>query len=124
METEYLNGESGGVKIADEVIATIAAVAAKEVEGVTAIAAKSPVEVNVKGIKINAKSMHRGIRVEETDRGLAITLGIVVRYGCKLPEVAEKVQDNIFHSVETMTGIAAASITVNVVGVSPDGNAE
>lgn len=120
MELEYLSGEFGSMKIADEVIETIASVAATEVDGVTAVTAKSPMELNVGGLKLNSKSRAKAIRVENSEQGLHITVGVVVRYGEKLPLIAERVQDNIYHNVETMTGISALSVTVNVVGVASE----
>lgn len=118
MEAKYLTGEAGSAKLSDEVLETIASVAAGEIEGVNGVVAKAPVELGKKGFRINAKTAHKGVRILDIDGKIGIEANISVEYGCKLQEVAMKVQDNIYHSLETMTGIQPVRVVVNVVGVT------
>lgn len=116
METQ--DYKTANLEIADDVIATIALVSAKEVDGVTGVTGKSPVEINGKGIKINTKSVTKGVKVERDGDAISLELCISVKYGCMLRDVAAKVQENIYRSIETMTGLSVKTITVNITSIT------
>ncbi|MCL2699990.1 MAG: Asp23/Gls24 family envelope stress response protein [Defluviitaleaceae bacterium] len=104
----------GKIQIADEVIATIAGTAALEVDGLAGMVG------NIKGDlagMLGKKNMAKGVKVEVTDRQASITANVVVKYGYKIHEVSEQVQEKIKVAVETMTGLCAAEINVHVSGV-------
>ncbi|MDQ7792992.1 MAG: Asp23/Gls24 family envelope stress response protein [bacterium] len=103
------------LKIADEVVATIAGLAAAEVEGVAGMSGGL-----VGGISemLGKKSTARGAKVEVGDKETAIDLYVVVEYGVRIPEIAQRVQENVKRAVESMTGLDVVEVNVHVQGVA------
>ena len=85
----------GEVKIADEVVAVIAGIAATEVEGVDSMAGNITRDFmgKLSGSKI-AKSM-KGVNVEVNDDKVCVDLSVNVSYNYNIPEVSEKVQERV-----------------------------
>lgn len=104
----------GSVKIAEEVILAIATTAACETEGVARIYAKGP--VNPKTI-IDSLKPSKGVFYTENSDGIEITVQIAVVSGQKIVTVAEKVQENVTESVQSMTGIVVTRVNVMVNGL-------
>ncbi len=109
------------IKISEEVIATIAGIAAAETESVASMSGGL-----VDGIAgmLGRKSMGKGIRVEVKDTQVTIDLSVVMQYGCKIHEVAQGMQSRVREAVESMTGMQVAAVSVNVLGVSVDKEAK
>ena len=104
----------GMVKIHDNVIASIAALAATEIEGV------KEVERNLKsGLgEFLGKGRTGAISVERDKNGeIIISVPIIVKYGYNVPEVAGKVQENIRHALEKMINISIKDINIKVQGI-------
>ena len=70
----------------------------------------------VTGKKMTAK----GIRVEMDGEGIVVNLFILLRYGCAVSEVAQKVQSSVFAALEGMTGFQVNAVNVHVGGISFD----
>lgn len=102
--------EYGKVTFADEVIATIAGVAALEVAGVTSMSG---------GIveKFGRKSPSKGVKVEVGEKEAAIDLYMVIDYGVQIPEVAWNVQENVKKSIEIMTGLSVIEVNIYIQGI-------
>lgn len=112
------NGK-GTVTFATDVVATIAGLAATEVEGVASMVGSSSsglAEIFKRGQ--NARSLTRGVKVELTDNTVAVYLTIVVDYGSPVPRVAKSIQENVKKAIETMSGLEVTSVNVFVHGVS------
>lgn len=109
------NLEYGEVKIVDDVVATIAGLAATEVKGVAGMSAGF-----VGGIAeiLGKKSLSKGVKVEVKEKVAAIDLYIIVEYGTKIPDVAWKIQENVKKTIETMIGISVNEVNIHVQGVS------
>jgi uncharacterized alkaline shock family protein YloU len=109
-------GDSGRavVKIADEVVSTVAAIAATEVDGVVAMSGGL-----VGGLSemLGRRNPQKGVRVEVDEGEAAIDLTLTVRYGVRIPEVAARVQENVKAAVEGMTGLRVRAVNVHVTGV-------
>lgn len=112
---EEVQAELGNIKIADEVVSTIAGLAAIEVDGVAGMSGGL-----VGGIAslLGKKNMSKGVKVEVGDRQVAVDLYIVVRFGVRIPDVAWQIQEGVKKAVESMTGLQAARVNVHVQGVS------
>ena len=113
MKEDALNtsiDEHGKVTFADDVVATIAGLAALEVDGVASMSA---------GIveKFGKKTPTRGVRVEVGEKETAIDLYMIVNYGVQIPEVAWNVQENVKRSVETMTGLSVVEVNIYIQGI-------
>ena len=104
----------GRIQIADEVIATIAGTAALEVEGLAGMVGK--ITGDLAGM-LGRKNMAKGVKVEVFEQQTIITANIAVKYGYKIHEVSEQVQQRIKTAVETMTGLSASEINVHVSGI-------
>jgi len=108
--------ELGSIQISDEVIASIAANTAMEVDGVSSLMAGNVADfMGGKNKKMSAK----GIRVEKSEDGAtAVTLFVMLRYGCNVGEIAKKVQNAVYTALEGMTGFKISAVNVHVGGIS------
>lgn len=102
----------GSLKISEEVIATIASVAALEIEGVARLTQPS---TQMGGFfrKIGKKP----ISVYLSDDFVDIDLSIDLKFGAKIAEVCTKVQNAVKDSVQTMAGMAVGKVNVLVSGI-------
>lgn len=104
---------NGNIKISDEVISTIAAVAVSEIDGANTMGGAFSGLVE----KFSKKNYTKGIKVTAADDQLTIDVNIVVDFGVKIHEVAWNVQSNVKKSVELMSGLEVAKVNIHVVGV-------
>jgi uncharacterized alkaline shock family protein YloU len=109
-----INTEMGTIRIADEVVSTVAGIAAAEVEGVASLSGGWGTDLVE---KLGRKNLGKGIKVEVLDGSTSIDISIVVKYGHPIPDVAETVQQEVKQSVETMTGLNVKAVNVNVIAV-------
>lgn len=115
---ELINNEGneiGDVRISEDVVATIAGIAATEVEGVAGMS--GGITGGIADI-LGMKNLAKGVKVEVGDKQAAIDLYIIVEYGTKIKELGEKIQDNVKRSIETMTGLEVVEVNVNIQGVN------
>ena len=110
----------GETDIDDEVIAAIAGVAAREIEGISSLGTSSirrALAERVGGVEKRS----RGVQVEAGRREAILDLDLRVLYGYSIPELVVKARQNVAHRVLEMTGLVAKEINVNVVGIDfPD----
>lgn len=107
--------ELGTIRISDEAIGVIAALAALEVPGVASMAHGA-----VDGIVelLGVKPPHgRGVKVEVSEEQVYLELNLVVDFGVDIPSICQKVQDQVQEAVEDMTGLTVAQVNVSVQGV-------
>lgn len=109
-----ISNELGTVEISEEVLCTIASVAANEVEGVVGLSAS--LGGNIKEL-LTKKYTGKGITVETADGELVINASIVVKYRCNVQDVAVKVQDAILSAVQDMTNYEVSAVNVTVANV-------
>ena len=105
---------NGNVNISDEVIGTLATLAAKEVKGVFGMAGGGIGFAELLG----KKNLAKGVKITKEETAVALDVSIVVEYGAKIPEVAEEVQDKVKGEVELMTGLTVSAVNVLVDGVN------
>ena len=107
---EYMSKQEGfgTIHISEEVLAAIACGAALEVEGVSSL-------MNGKG---SGKSNAKGVRLTVQEEKIALDLYLMVKYGCAIPEVAERVQKAVAAAVEATTGFRVDASNVHVGGVT------
>ena len=104
----------GTVRIADDVVAIIAGLAATEVEGVAGMSggfAGGIAEI------LGKRNLSKGVKVEVGETEAVIELFIIVKYGARIPDVAWNIQENVKKAVETMTGLGTPKINVHIQGV-------
>jgi len=90
--SENTIGETMGgvVKIAEEVVAIIAAVAASEVKGVASMVGSWTGNITE---ALGKKNLAKGVKVQVGEKEAAIDIYITVEYGVRIPEVAWEIQE-------------------------------
>lgn len=106
--------ENGVIHIAEDVIASITALAATEVDGVGALAAGSSVDWND---LIGKKNPAKGVKLSIEDNVVTADISIFVKYGYPVAAVAQKVQENIKAALESMAGLQVGAVNVHVNGI-------
>ena len=104
----------GEVKIADEVVAIIAALAATEVDGVASMAGNITNEVIG---KLGIKNLSKGVKVDVLECVVTVSLALNLKYDYSIMEVTKKVQEKVKNAVENMTGLEVADVNIKVAGV-------
>ena len=105
----------GEVRIADEVVAIIAGLAATEVDGVSSMAGNITNEIVS---KLGMKNLSKGIMTEIVDNEVKVDVAINIAYGFSIPEVSAKVQEKVKSAIENMTGLTVAVVNVRIASVS------
>lgn len=104
----------GEVKIADEVVAIIAGLAAMEVEAVASMAGNATRELIS---KLGMKSLSKGVKVDVLDGIVTVSLALNLNYGYSIKEITSKVQEKVKTAIENMTGLEVADVNIRVAGV-------
>lgn len=106
---------TGEVKIASDVVAIIAALAATETEGVSSMAGNITNELIG---KFGMKNLSKGVRVTMEDGLVHVDIMLNVKYGYSIKNVSEQVQNRVSQQIETMTGLAVTEVNVRIAGVN------
>lgn len=109
--------EENGIKIADDVVATIAGKAAMEVKGVYSMSGGFAGGISE---VFGKKNYTKGIKVDNTEKGLKIDVNIIVEYGARIPDVAYEIQNRVKKVVENMTGLNIEEVNVHIQGVNTE----
>ena len=96
----------GEVKIADEVVAIIA--------GLAAMAGNATRELIA---KLGMKSLSKGVKVDVLDGIVTVTLALNMSYGYSIKDITAKVQEKVKAAIENMTGLEVADVNIRVAGV-------
>lgn len=105
---------NGVVRIADDVVAVIAGIAATETAG---IAGMSGGITEGLARRVSGKNVQKGVSVEVGEFEAAIDLRVIVAYGSKIDEACRALQQNVRDAVESMTGLRVVEVNVKVEGV-------
>jgi uncharacterized alkaline shock family protein YloU len=111
----YENDTIGEVRIADEVVAIIAGLAATEVDGVDSMAGNITNELVG---KLGMKILSKGVKVDVTEEHVSVDLSLNIKYGYNIPEVSERVQERVKSAIENMTGLTVLDVNVKIAGVN------
>ena len=104
----------GEVKIADEVVAIIAALAATEVEGVASMAGNITNELIS---RLGMENLSKGVKVDVLEGVVTVSLTLNLKYNYSVVEVSGKVQEKVKNAIENMTGLEVADVNIKVAGV-------
>ena len=111
---------NGTIKISEEVIASIATTSAMEIEGVLKVDQK--MSASIKKISAQLKHVVKGVNIINSEDGVDITLQISVKHGYNIPDVAQKVQQNVADALSGMTGLVIKRVNIIVTSVSEEKN--
>ncbi len=112
--TIYDDDSIGTVRIADEVVAIIAGLAATEIEGVASMAGNITNELVG---KLGMKNLSKGVKVEVLEGVVSVDLALNIKYGYNIPETCEKVQKRVKAAIENMTGLEASDVNISIADV-------
>lgn len=108
--------EFGTVRIQNEVLSSIASIAASQVNGVIRVGG---------GLRSGIKQMFskravpiKGVNVTVEDNEIKVYITILVAYGSNIPQIASDVQESIKKNIEKMTGLLVSDVDVDIQGVS------
>ena len=116
--TITLEDNRGEVVIADEVVAVIAGLAAREVEGVASMVGNVTKELIS---KIGKKSLAKGVKVDILEGIVTVAITLNLKYGYNIMDISEKVQEKVKAAIENMTGLTVADVNIRVAGVEVNG---
>ena len=107
----------GTVSFATEVVATIAGLAATEVDGVASMSSPTSGFADMFSRK-NTRNFTKGVRIDLDGTKVTADITIVVEYGSPVPDVARNIQENVKKAIETMSGLDVRTVDVHVSGIS------
>ena len=114
-EAGKLESDKGKTSIADGVVTKVAGIAAREVPGVYQLgggAARALGSVTQRvGI---GDERTQGVSVEVGEVEAAVDLTVVIEYGESIPEVAQRLRDNVSKRIESITGLKVTEVNVAV----------
>ena len=104
----------GEVQISADVLASIAAIAATDVEGVNSIAGGLTREALG---KMGTKSSPKGVMAEVDDNNISVNMALTLDFNSAIPTVVPNVQNKVKTTLESMTGLVVTNVNVNIIGV-------
>ena len=107
--------DNGRVMISEDVVATIVIQSLTDIEGFVGLTSKPGMDIVE---LLGKKNWGKGLKVTigENDE-LTIDCNVIISYGQSVVAVAKDVQQAIIGAVESMTGISAVCVNVNVCGI-------
>ena len=111
--------ELGEVRIASDVVAAIAALAATEIDGVYSMAGNITNELIG---KLGMKNLSKGVKILMEGGIVRVDMMVVVNYGYSIPEVSKQVQERVGQQIENMTGLSVSEVNVRIAGFKLEEN--
>jgi uncharacterized alkaline shock family protein YloU len=117
MHKEESHLDLGTIKIHKNVIASIASLAAIEIEGVKRIGKDFKMGL----YELLGRRAYSSIKVVfgKSDE-VSVEVPIIIKYDFNVPDVANKVQENVRNAMEKMTNLTVRGINIMVQGIEKD----
>ena len=114
--TADLVGSFGSTTIADVVVAKIAGIATREVQGVHDVGGGASRAIGALRERIPGAGVNptQGVSVEVGERQAAVDLDLVADYGVSIADLAAGVRRNVITAVERMTGLEVTEVNITV----------
>ncbi len=107
------NEKIGAVRIADDVVPVIAALAAAEVDGVVSIDNSQNDIMSRMGVRKAPK----GVKVDISGKTVKVDMALGIHAGYNVPETSREVQEKVKTSIETMTNLEVVDVNVRIASV-------
>jgi len=126
-QASVLVGEDGTTIIHHDVVAKIAGMAVREVEGVHKLV---PFDTGQSVTKLASRMVGRtmrdlGIQVEVGTTQAAVDVRIDAVYGASIVDIGTNIRKNVKNRIETLTGLAVVEVNIEVLDLYfPDDDAE
>lgn len=106
------NVKSAGrtVKISDEVLRRVAALAAGDVKGV----------VRLSGERSLRNPLGAPVCIRNLGGAISVDVSIVIENGCRAANVARQVQQAVKQGIQDMTGVTAVHVNVEITGMESE----
>lgn len=104
---------AGNLKISEDVIASVAALAAKEVGGVASLA---PGPLALREL-LHGPGQGKSITVALDSDSAELDVYVVLRSGARIQETAAQIQSSVKESVQNMTGLTVKRVNVHVADI-------
>ena len=116
MDLQNTDLRGGTLQISTEVIAKIARCAALEIDGVAEVSCGSQ-NKKLRSL-LETSSIQPPVTVEMRDGTANIPLHLMVRFGARIPAIAEKVQENVKNAVQNMTNVTVSRVNLVIAGLA------
>lgn len=113
---------TGRTTIADDVVAKVAGIAAREVAGVYALGGGGARAFGAIRDAINVTDLTQGVKVEVGETQAAVDLTIVVDYPAPIQTVAETVRASVTDAITRLVGLEVVEVNVDVNDVHLPGD--
>lgn len=107
--------ERGEVRIADDVVAVIAGLAAMEIDGVDSMNGNITRDLIS---KISGKSLQKGVKTDISDNKVRVRLTLNLCYGYNIMDVSRQVQERVKTTIESMTGFEVEDVNVRIASIT------
>jgi|GEM_PF-595911 len=113
-EASLMEGELGEIKIHEDVIANLVAMATLKVPGVSRLAGSTVVDA-IASIVGSRRMQARAITIGIAgDNRVTVDLKLNILVGYRLPEVVQQVQRSVIDNIEDVTGMTVTRVNVAV----------
>jgi len=110
-----LQSEHGRTTIADDVVAKVAGIAAREVRGVHELGGGASRTIGSLTQRVGiGDERSTGVSVEVGEREAAVDVVVVVEYGESIPTVSQAIRDNVIRRLEGICGLRVTEVNVAV----------
>lgn len=117
MQKEESRTDLGTISIHKNVIASVASLAACEIEGVKRIGG----DLKAGFLELMGKKSYFAIRVEiDKNDEVKVDIPLIIKYGYNIPDIANKVQENVRQALEKMTNVVIKDINISVQAIEKD----
>lgn len=114
MHRDESRTDLGTIRIHKNVIASIASLAAVEIEGIKRVGGDFKSGL----LELIGKKYLSAIKVEiNKNEEVNLEIPLVIKYGFNIPDIASKVQENVRSALEKMTNLSVRDININVQGI-------
>lgn len=110
-----ITNEFGNIIVEDDVIATLAGIAAMECYGLVGMATSSATEGLVELLR--REHLTKGVKVVSEENRVIIDLYIMVQFGISISVVSSNIIEKVKYSIENITGLEVEKVNINVQGV-------
>jgi uncharacterized alkaline shock family protein YloU len=101
---------AGTIEITDDVIATIAGVAARQIPGISSLGRS--------WFSIFVEKPTDGVQVEVGREEAAVDLEVIIDFGCDLRRVAMRLRRAVAEAVDRMSGKRVVEVNLRVIGIT------
>ncbi|OMH34083.1 Asp23/Gls24 family envelope stress response protein [Tersicoccus sp. Bi-70] len=116
-ENSPLVTSRGTTHVADGVVAKIAGIAARDIEGVHELGGGAARAFGSLRERVGQTDLSQGVHVEVGKTQAAVDVTVVVEYPHPLHEVAARVRDAVFEALEELVGLEVTEVNVDITDV-------